>query len=57
VRALRAWGDEGLPDATPAGADAWRTPSGAAALGRAGGAVTLVLAPSVALARDVARAG
>jgi hypothetical protein len=57
VHALRAWGDEGLPDSTPAGPDAWRTPSGAAALHRAGGAVTLVLAPSAALARAAARAG
>jgi hypothetical protein len=57
VRALRAWGDEGLPDSTAAGADAWRTPSGAAALRRAGGAVTLVLAPSVGVARAAARAG
>jgi hypothetical protein len=57
TRALRAWGDEGLPDSTPAGSDAWRTPDGAAALHRAGSAVTLVLAPSVALARAAARAG
>jgi hypothetical protein len=49
--ALRGWADEGLPDSRPAGRDAWRTPSGAAALHRADGAVTLVLAPSVALAR------
>jgi hypothetical protein len=57
TRALRAWGDEGLPDSTPAGADAWRTPSGAAALHRSGDAVTLVLAPSVARASLAARAG
>jgi hypothetical protein len=56
TRALRAWGDEGLPDSTPAGPGAWRTPSGAAALHRAGGTVTLVLAPDVALARAAARA-
>jgi hypothetical protein len=56
TRALRAWGGEGLPDSTPAGPDAWRTPSGAAALHRAGGAVTLVLAPDPALARSAARA-
>ena len=56
VAALRAWGDEGLPDSTPAGRDTWRTPSGAAALHRAGGTVTLVLAPDAALARVVARA-
>jgi hypothetical protein len=51
TRALRAWGDEGLPDSTPAGRDAWRTPSGAAALQRDGATVTLVLAPELALAR------
>ena len=56
TRALRAWGEEGLPDSTAAGRDAWRTPSGAAALHRAGGAVTLVLAPDVALARSAALA-
>jgi hypothetical protein len=54
--ALRAWGEEGLPDSEPAGADAWRTPGGAAAIGSHGGAVTLVLAPSLALARRAARA-
>lgn len=54
--ALRAWGDEGLPDSTPAAVDAWRTPDGAAALHRRGGAVTLALAPDVALARAAARA-
>jgi hypothetical protein len=54
--ALRAWGDGGLPDSTPAGPDAWRTPSGAAALHRAGGTVTLALAPDVASARAAARA-
>jgi hypothetical protein len=57
LRALRAWGDDGLPDSEPAGPDAWRTASGAAALHRSRGAVTLVLAPSVALARAAARAG
>jgi hypothetical protein len=56
VEALRAWGDEGLPDSTPTGADAWRTPAGAAAVHRAGGTVTLALAPDIALARAVARA-
>ena len=54
--ALRAWGDEGLPDSTAAGADAWRTPDGAAALHRAGDAVTLVLAPDLDAARAAARA-
>ncbi len=54
--ALRAWGDEGLPDSQPAGADAWRTPGGAAALARRGDALTLALAPSAALARRAARA-
>jgi hypothetical protein len=57
LRALRVWGDEGLPGSARAGADAWRTPDGAAALHGAGGAVTLVVAPSVALARAAARAG
>jgi hypothetical protein len=56
TRALRAWGDEGLPDSTPAGPDARRTPSGAAVLRRAGGVLTLVLAPDIALARTAARA-
>jgi len=56
VEALRAWGDGGLPDSTPAGADAWRTADGAAALHRADGAVTLALAPDLALARAAARA-
>jgi len=54
--ALRAWGGGGLPDSTPAGADVWRTPGGAAAMHRAGGAVTLALAPELALARAAARA-
>ena len=54
--ALRAWGDEGLPDTEAAGPDAWRTPGGAAALSRRGGAITLALAPDVALARRAARA-
>jgi hypothetical protein len=57
TRALRAWGGEGLPDSEPAGPDAWRTPEGAAALHRAGGTVTLALAPDIALARAAARAG
>jgi hypothetical protein len=57
ARALRAWGDEGLPGSGRAGSDAWRTPSGAAALHRTGDTVTLVLAPSVALARAAARSG
>jgi hypothetical protein len=56
VEALRAWGDGGLPDSTPAGADAWRTPDGAGVLRRADGAVTLALAPDLALARAAARA-
>jgi len=55
--ALRAWGEEGLPESTPAGRDAWRTPDGAAALAVRDGAVTLVLAPHLALARRAARAG
>ena len=54
--ALRAWGGEGLPESSPAGRDAWRTPSGAAALHRTGGTVTLALAPDLALARAAARA-
>ena len=54
--ALRAWGDEGLPDSLAAGPDAWRTPSGAAALARSGRAVTLALAPDPELARSVVRA-
>jgi hypothetical protein len=52
--ALRAWGREGLPDSTPAGRDSWRTPDGAAAIARGGGAVTLALAPDEALARRAA---
>jgi hypothetical protein len=56
VTALRAWGDGGLPDSTPDGADAWRTPDGAAALHRDGETLTLALAPDLALARTVARA-
>jgi hypothetical protein len=56
VRALRAWGGEGLPDSKPAGRDAWRTRAGAAAIARRGGMVTLVLAPDLELARRVARA-
>jgi hypothetical protein len=57
VAALRAWGEEGLPDSAPAeGGDAWRTPDGAAAFEREGGSVTLALAPDVRLARAVARA-
>jgi hypothetical protein len=55
LAALRAWGDGGLPDSTPAGADAWRTPDGAAALHRVDGAVTLALAPDLAVARAAAR--
>jgi len=54
VAALRAWGDGGLPDSTPAGTDAWRTPDGAAALHRADGVVTLALAPDLGLARAAA---
>ncbi len=54
--ALRAWGEEGLPDSSAAGRDAWRTPDGAAALAARGGAVTLVLAPELSLARRAARA-
>jgi hypothetical protein len=54
--ALRAWGDGGLPDSTPAGTDTWRTPGGAAALYRSGGTITLALAPGAALARAAARA-
>ena len=54
--ALRDWGDDGLPDSTPAGRDAWRTPAGAAALAIRDGTATLVLAPDLALARRAARA-
>jgi hypothetical protein len=54
--ALRAWGDGGLPDSTPAGRDAWRTPGGAAALHRDGDTITLALAPEPGLARAAARA-
>jgi hypothetical protein len=54
--ALRAWGGEGLPDSTPAGRDAWRTPGGAATLAIADDGATLVLAPDLALARRAARA-
>lgn len=54
--ALRAWGDGGLPDSEPAGEDAWTTPDGAAALHRSGDAITLALAPRLALARAAARA-
>ena len=56
VAALRAWGEEGLPDSTPAGHDAWRTPEGAAAIAVRGDTATLVLAPDAALARRAARA-
>jgi hypothetical protein len=56
LAALRAWGDEGLPDSTPAGEDRWRTPDGAAALHRAGDGITLVLAPELEPARAAARA-
>ena len=56
AQALRDWGREGLPESTPAGRDAWRTPEGAAALAVRDGAVTLVLAPEPALARRAARA-
>jgi len=48
--ALRAWGRAGLPGSAPAGRDAWRTPAGAAAMGRRGGAVTLAVAPGLGLA-------
>jgi hypothetical protein len=54
--ALRAWGAGGLPGSTAAGRDAWRTPGGAAALAPRGGAVTVALAPDLALARRAARA-
>ena len=57
ARALRAWGREGLPESTPAGDDAWRTPDGAAAMGRRAGAVTLALAPDLELARRAAGRG
>jgi len=56
AQALRDWGREGLPESTPAGADTWRTPDGAAAMAVRDGAVTLALAPDPALARRVARA-
>jgi hypothetical protein len=55
-RALRAWGDGGLPGSEPAGRDVWRTPRGYAALATGGGSVTLVLAPGRALAVRAARA-
>ena len=55
--ALRAWGEEGLPDSAPAGLDTWRTPGGAAAIARHGDELTLALAPTVALARRAAAAG
>jgi hypothetical protein len=54
--ALRAWAEGGLPDSTPAGRDAWRTPDGAAAIGLRGDTVTLVLAPDAQVARRAARA-
>jgi hypothetical protein len=54
--ALRAWGDDGLPDSTAAGHDTWRTPGGGAALAVRGRRVTLVLAPQPAIARRAARA-
>jgi hypothetical protein len=54
--ALRAWGDEGLPDSTPAGRDAWRTPTGGAAVARRGRAVALALGPQLPSARRAARA-
>jgi hypothetical protein len=57
LAALRAWGDEGLPDSEPDGRDAWRTPRGAAVLHAEGGAITLVLAPNRALARRIALSG
>jgi hypothetical protein len=55
--ALDAWGGEGLPDSTPAGAGAWRTPDGAAAVHRARDTFTLALAPDLALARRIASSG
>jgi hypothetical protein len=55
--ALRAWAEEGLPGSTTAGTDGWRTPGGAAAIAHGrDGAVTLVLAPRLGLARRAARA-
>ena len=54
--ALRAWAGEGLPGSEPAGADAWRTPDGAAAIGVSDGAVTLALAPALETARAAALA-
>jgi hypothetical protein len=56
LAALRSWGDDGLPDSTPEGEDGWRTPDGAAALHRAGDAITLVLAPDLSAARAAAQA-
>ena len=54
---LRAWGDEGLPDSTPAGADAWRDPGRRRRAAPRGDAVTLALAPDLdARARAAARA-
>jgi hypothetical protein len=55
VDALRAWGEDGLPDSSPAGRDTWRSPAGAAVIARRGGSVTLAIAPDVALARRAAR--
>jgi hypothetical protein len=55
--ALRAWGADGLPGSIAAGRDAWRTRDGAAAIAARGGAVTLALAPDLALARRAARSG
>jgi hypothetical protein len=54
--ALRAWGDGGLPESEPAGADAWTTPDGAAAMQVRGDTITLALAPDPALARAAAAA-
>jgi hypothetical protein len=54
--ALRAWAAGGLPGSAAAGRDAWRTPTGAAALAERAGAITLALAPDVPLARRAARA-
>jgi hypothetical protein len=56
AEALRAWGADGLPGSEPADRNAWRMPNGGAALAIRGEAVTLALAPDLALARRVARA-
>jgi hypothetical protein len=53
---LRAWVRDGLPGAAAGRGGVWEVGGGAAAVADRGGAVTLVLAPSAALARRVAAA-